>query len=338
MVKMTAAEIVQALREDYKIASSELAMEEWALLTEVPLSMPWRHTGGSWSYLGRNTRTIDVLMLRNWGGSNSEQFERLAIEVKVTKGDFRNDTDEKRAPAWANAHRCAYACPEGLITPDMLPDGWGLLWVYAEPRKVPPTHRDFARRTSWRKGATKHEPDGGDEIRLLHTLGRRASRVEERLRRGECDASQLAGMRIEVDRLHARLANRDNAITRQRTRANDALTRLRALGVQRCADCHEVVKPATNKRSFDYSQDGFWTHADKDAGERCRMARSEMTRLAREQVTQTRYSHHRDYAAPVETESEREERERDWEQTGAEDAAYNALTTDEDHREEARHG
>lgn len=336
--KVTAADIVQALRDDYKITDSRLEMEEWSLLVEVPLRVRHPHATAATDFRITNERTIDVLMLRNWGGLKSESFERLAVEVKVTKGDFRNETDRKREPAWANAHRCAYACPAEMLTPAEMPDGWGLLWVYPEPRSdVPTRHRDFGKRTSWRATARRHEPTG-DDVRLMHTLARRAARAEERLRRGDCPASEMAAMRVEVDRLHARLANRDHAIFRQRERAREALQRLRVLGEQRCADCGEVVKPNTHVRSLDYRQDGFWNHADKAAGDRCRMARSEAVRLSREQTTSTRYTHHRDYAGPVETASEREERERDWERERAEDDAYAAITTDDDHREEARYG
>lgn len=337
---MTADDVVDALRKDYGLDhEAGVVNNEWALITEMPLNELVPVTWGASAYLRRHERTIDVLMLRNWGGVKSESFERLAIEIKVSKSDYKNETDEKRSPAWANAHRCAYACPEGIITPDQLPPGWGLLWVYPEPLTgVAPTSRNWGRRCVWKRGAKRHEPEGGDPVRLLHNLARRACRAEERIRLGDGDGAELARLRIEVERLHLRLANRDGAIDRQRARANDALRRLRALGEQRCADCHEVVKPSTHKRSIAFDEDGFWRHADEEAGKRCRMARSEAVRLGREQATQTRYSPYRDYAPAVETESEREEREREWERTKAEDDAYRAITTDDDIREEINYG
>jgi hypothetical protein len=340
--KMTARDVVDALRHDY--ITSEMVQEEWALLTEVPLSMMSTRSFAPDlpPYPYRNERTIDVLLLRNWGGLRSQSFERVAFEIKVSRSDYKNETDEKRQPAWANAHRCAYACPAGLITADELPEGWGLLWVYEGVRGmadgIAPTHRDWNKRCSWRRGATKHEPDG-DDVRLLHYLARRASRLEERLRRGEDDAASLAALRVDVERLHARLANRDTAIARQRTRANEALQRLRAQGPQNCADCHEPVKVNLNgAHGLDKREDGFWKHADKTAGDRCRMARSERVRLEREQQTQTRYTHLRDYAPPIETEHEREERLREIEVMRTEEDAHNALTTDDDIRKEAHRG
>jgi hypothetical protein len=335
-VKMTALDVVDALRHDY--ITGEMVQEEWSLLTEVPLNEHVHVLGVAGGYLRRHERTIDVLLLRNWGGVRSESFERLAIEIKVTKSDYRNETDEKRSPAWANAHRCAYACPEGIITAEDLPPGWGLLWVYPEPiTGVPPTSRDWHRRCVWKRGAKRHDVDG-DPVRLLHNIARRAARAEERIRLGDGDPAELARLRIEVERLHARLANRDAAIDRQRQRANEALKRLRARGPQICADCREPVKAETHRRSFAFSEDGFWRHTDDDVGKRCRMKRSEAVRVSRETATATRYSPHRDYAAPIETADERAEREAEAVAIRAEEDAYRALTTDDDHREEANYG
>lgn len=68
------------------------------------------------------TRRIDGLLIGPRG-------TRTAIEVKVTKADFRRETEAKRR-AWIKiCHRFVYACPAGLIQPDEVPDGIGLWWV-----------------------------------------------------------------------------------------------------------------------------------------------------------------------------------------------------------------
>ena len=67
------------------------------------------------------TRRIDGLLVK--------ARQRTAIEVKVTRADYRRESDRKRAPWVAITHRFVYACPEGLIQPQEVPDGLGLWWV-----------------------------------------------------------------------------------------------------------------------------------------------------------------------------------------------------------------
>lgn len=64
-------------------------------------------------------RRIDALMLGAKG-------RLTAIEIKVTRADFRRDTPAK-IRAWREVtHNFVYATPPGLITPDELPAGCGL--------------------------------------------------------------------------------------------------------------------------------------------------------------------------------------------------------------------
>lgn len=53
------------------------------------------------------------------------------IETKVTRTDFLNDAKKKfRADPTKGVGRYRYyACPEGLIAPEELPDRWGLIYV-----------------------------------------------------------------------------------------------------------------------------------------------------------------------------------------------------------------
>lgn len=54
----------------------------------------------------------------------------IVVEVKVSRSDFLAD---KKKPHRANDAGLGnwryYLCPEGLINPSDLPNGWGLLWV-----------------------------------------------------------------------------------------------------------------------------------------------------------------------------------------------------------------
>lgn len=52
-----------------------------------------------------------------------------AVEMKISKADFRRDTEEKRA-AWKSVtNRFAYLTPKGLLTVEEIPEGCGL-WEY----------------------------------------------------------------------------------------------------------------------------------------------------------------------------------------------------------------
>lgn len=73
---------------------------------------------------GKAIRRIDALMMQG--------EQRTAIEVKVTRADFKRDTPQKRAP-WASiTHRFVYAVPKGLVTPAEVADGCGLWEVRAD--------------------------------------------------------------------------------------------------------------------------------------------------------------------------------------------------------------
>lgn len=68
------------------------------------------------------TRRIDALMvLRN---------QRTAIEIKVSRADYRRETEQKRRTWQAITHRFVYAVPAGLVAPSEVPDGLGLWWVH----------------------------------------------------------------------------------------------------------------------------------------------------------------------------------------------------------------
>lgn len=67
-------------------------------------------------------RRIDALLIGKSG-------QRTAIEVKVSRADYKRETMEKRRAWQAITHRFIYAVPPGLITPDEVPDGCGLWYV-----------------------------------------------------------------------------------------------------------------------------------------------------------------------------------------------------------------
>lgn len=104
----------------------------WALLREVSIDdlaplegkVPTRRNRRS---VGVPTvRRIDYLLMRT-GRASRPRHERIALEVKISRADYKKDTDEKRAAWFAVADRFAYVAPVGLIHPSELPPGCGLL-------------------------------------------------------------------------------------------------------------------------------------------------------------------------------------------------------------------
>lgn len=289
--KWTAKAVVDALRVAYGVADADLTAEEWALLTEVPLRTQINSDRAA-SYWNTNQRTIDVMLVRNWGGG--EGFQRIAFEVKVSRSDYRNETDAKRAPAEASAHQCYYLTPAGLIKAEELPVGWGLMEVHADERSYAAARGwpvgDVRALVKTRVRAFKRTPNT-DMDYLVAAYARRASRAEERIRRGEEDAVKVPALQREVASLLAKLQRRDEAIARERDRAAKAVSQLLAVeGNQVCADCGEHVSYKTASAS--------WVHADSTTEGRCHDLRTEADRLRREAEFGARYQW--GYAGPVE--------------------------------------
>ncbi|MEU0078597.1 hypothetical protein ABZY58_11925 [Micromonospora tulbaghiae] len=161
--KVTAREMLAALYRHFD--------GRWAMLTEVTARPKPRPVGTPFHLVPRQRdRRIDVLLVRPGkrvkpptlnplyrppasaaeaapglfpapaSGPQTEaapvcgdcpSIERLAIEVKVSRGDFLSDvrTPEKQAPWRELAHRHAYAVPAGLVRAEEVPAESGLIEV-----------------------------------------------------------------------------------------------------------------------------------------------------------------------------------------------------------------
>lgn len=53
----------------------------------------------------------------------------IVVEVKVSRSDFLADKKKPHRLAGGLGNWRYFMCPEGMIQPDELPEGWGLLWV-----------------------------------------------------------------------------------------------------------------------------------------------------------------------------------------------------------------
>lgn len=242
---MLAADIVAALREEFTpIAATTSGTDEWSLLTEVP------STGSPVHRVDPVVRVIDVLLVRNWG-SGRNPYERIAVEVKVSRGDFQRDTARKRAPWEALAHRFAYAVPDGLVAPGEVPDGCWLIEVSDGPCDPgTPGHRACppGRRAHWNrrvKGA-RRDP-GGFPDALAVLCARRASRAEQKIgypgRDPEAAESLVEDLRVarrEIRRLQAE-------VEESRRRCEETALLVAPLLPQQCADCGLPLVPGPGR-------------------------------------------------------------------------------------------
>ena len=121
------------------------------------------------------TRRIDFLLMRT-GRRSRPLHERIALEVKISRADFRRDTDEKRAAWFSVSDRFAYVAPVGMIQPHELPAGCGLLEYNP--------HATFGTdRLRWKVNAPRRadKPQPFNDHFFSYLMGR-ASRAEFALR------------------------------------------------------------------------------------------------------------------------------------------------------------
>lgn len=190
---------------------------------------------------------------------------RHGIEAKVTRADYRSETDAKRSASERFAHHCWYAAPQGVIDPDSLPERWGLIEVS-------------------NGGVSIARPALGEVAmdacgnRVASVALWRAAVAEER-QRTPGDPVALA---VEIERLQAVLATRDAALGREVERARKAREQmLAALGQEvSCGQCGSAIR---------YSIAGVWRHVDTSRDRRCASDRAETLRLLREKETGARY-------------------------------------------------
>lgn len=107
---MRADEVKLALSRRYAIGGPNL------FLTEVK-------TGPTWYAEPGELLKIDAMAIRrSW-----KTPKITAFEVKVSRSDFKAD---KKWPGYLEyCHAFYFACPDGLISPDELPEGIGLMWI-----------------------------------------------------------------------------------------------------------------------------------------------------------------------------------------------------------------
>jgi hypothetical protein len=164
--KLTVKAIERAILRKYLVDQSG-----WGILREVSID----DLDGPGTKRRPSKRRIDYLLMRI-SRRSQPRHERIALEVKVTRADFRRDTDEKRAAWFAVADRFAYVAPVGMIKPEELPQGTGLM-------EYNPDAIFGADVLKWKVVAPKKaEPSQPFDTQFFAYLFGRASRAEQSLR------------------------------------------------------------------------------------------------------------------------------------------------------------
>jgi hypothetical protein len=193
----------------------------------------------------------------------------IAIEAKTSRADFRRETDQKRSAAWEIAEVCMYAAPAGVIHPDTLPTGWGLIEVpdgRGTPAVLVPGER--------------HELVMPMD-RLHDTLLRRCARHEDALRAPTTPETERVALLDQIARLEETLARQADVVRRERDRAQHAAEQVLAqVGDQVCSACEQPIT---------YARVGGWRHVDRALDEPCRARRQETERVRRESTYGVRY-------------------------------------------------
>lgn len=146
--KPTAKDLEQAIFAKYTGAQShwivlrEVTMDDDELVEQLVAEAtaagklrPWaledpRRARKSVSYGSAKPvrRRIDVLLVSHKNSKSAKiPRERIALEIKVSRADFLSETDEKRGPWRRFADKFAYVAPAGMIKPEELPAGCGLI-------------------------------------------------------------------------------------------------------------------------------------------------------------------------------------------------------------------
>ncbi|SES12087.1 hypothetical protein SAMN04487958_107178 [Vreelandella subterranea] len=79
----------------------------------------------------------------------------VVVEVKVSRGDFLSDKKKPHRIEGGLGNWRYFMCPEGMIQPDELPEGWGLLWVNARGHVKPKA--GFARALADTRNYVNHQ-------------------------------------------------------------------------------------------------------------------------------------------------------------------------------------
>jgi len=104
----------QVTRQIVELLRQRHVAPEWASFVELAVST------------GFARRYLDFYAMNCW---KSKRFLKVAYEVKASRADFAKELTQplKRKDAEELADECYFACPVGMVQPDEVPEGWGLI-------------------------------------------------------------------------------------------------------------------------------------------------------------------------------------------------------------------
>lgn len=166
---------------------------------------------------------FDTEIADAWGYRWGWQGGSVLVEVKVSRSDFLRDKHKPHrqpgVPALGDWRY--YMCPEGLLSLDDMPEGWGLLWVNSRGHvKVMSGHVDVYIKENYGEGRLKandwkHPVDSVKEMGLLAYLLNRV---------GDPDA--LLQQNRECRRAEARLQTKVHELEAAEKKVNRYVSRL----------------------------------------------------------------------------------------------------------------
>lgn len=182
-------------------------------------------------------------------------IERLAIEIKVSRGDFLADVKDpsKQQPWRVLAERHAYCTPAGMISRDEVPAGSGLLEI--SPGGT----------ASWVRKAPRSTTPAPLPLDIQLDAFYRWARAEARTRGidydGRRDGDDVEALRAELARLRAQA----DLMERQRDRDLNAIAVWKARYGQcappPCGTCGRPLRPDRKGMGYGIAN---WVHAPTD--------------------------------------------------------------------------
>lgn len=129
---------------------------------------------------GPTRRRIDMLLIKTSRRGVRVPYERIGLEIKVSRADFlREIRDPGKRAAWHSVvHRFTYVAPKGMIGRHEVPEGCGLLEY--DPAATP------SQRLKWAVIAPSRDelPESFDDRWVVYLAGR-AARAELKLRQAK---------------------------------------------------------------------------------------------------------------------------------------------------------
>lgn len=175
-------------------------------------------------------------------------LERIAIEIKVSRGDFLNDVRNpaKQQPWRELAHRHAYAVPAGMVGAAEVPAGSGLL-VVGERGDGRFKTVEWARRAP--KSATARPLSLGQQLDAFYRWSRAEAAAKGFSGLGQARGDDLEALRLENDRLRAELERSHNLAERRSDQIGELKKRISAFEPLECVTCGLPLRPGRPRRA-----------------------------------------------------------------------------------------